>query len=438
MKKKTAILVVSYLLALSVVMLGFTLKEKSKSKYYTMLIEQGYEKSLSDLCSALDEINTELEKSMYLTSGEKMNSVAMILLNKSEQAKNDLASLPNGEEELTVLNRFLSQIGNYALYISSKDDLFNESETLQKLYNNSKIITETINSLNFEFNNEKYWMTEINNRLSGLLTEDGLADAVYSVEESLTEYPTLIYDGPYADHITDKESKMLTSSNEIGIDEAKNRVAEYMNVSPSEMDYVSTEDSEIRSYLFLGENISAKVSVNGGYIVYFRKYYPNVEKKINYTKVLENAKKFLNQLGITNMVDTYYYEDEGVTVVNFAYRNGDIICYSDLIKVGVSMENGEIVLFEGGGYITNHREREIEEAEIGIEEAKEKLSPLLTVKSFKTALIPKKHTYNEILCYEFVCDGAENREIIVYINAISGEEEEIFLRIDTSGGTLVK
>jgi hypothetical protein len=43
------------------------------------------------------------------------------------------------------------------------------------------------------------------------------------------------------------------------------------------------------------------------------------------------------------MKESYYINQGGVLTINFAYMDGDFVCYPDLIKVGVAMDDGEIV-----------------------------------------------------------------------------------------------
>ena len=57
------------------------------------------------------------------------------------------------------------------------------------------------------------------------------------------------------------------------------------------------------------------------------------------------------------MANTYYAINNNVCVINFAYKKDDVTYYSDLIKVGVSMDNGKIVSLEAQGYLTNHIKR---------------------------------------------------------------------------------
>ena len=137
------------------------------------------------------------------------------------------------------------------------------------------------------------------------------------------------------------------------------------------------------------------------------------------------------------MKATYYYTDNGVCVINFAYLDGKTICYTDLVKVGVATDTGEIMFLETTGYLTNHTTRAFHSIETTVEQAKQKVSSDLEVIGYSITLIPTD-TGGEVRCYEFLCHGEENREILVYINVQSLEEEQIYILLKNDGGILVK
>lgn len=69
------------------------------------------------------------------------------------------------------------------------------------------------------------------------------------------------------------------------------------------------------------------------------------------------AQSYLNMLGYSNMESTYYAINNNICTINFAYKTENTTYYADLIKVGVSMDNGKIVSLEAQGYLTNHIKR---------------------------------------------------------------------------------
>ena len=134
------------------------------------------------------------------------------------------------------------------------------------------------------------------------------------------------------------------------------------------------------------------------------------------------------------MQNTYYLNESGILTINYAYNQNGVIIYPDLIKVKVALDNGEILGFESTGYLNNHTERIIDKNVISKDQAKKTLNKNLNIKSENLAIIPTEYK-TEILCYEFK-GTVENREFIVYINAKTGEEEDILVIYNTPNGVL--
>lgn len=92
--------------------------------------------------------------------------------------------------------------------------------------------------------------------------------------------------------------------------------------------------------------------------------------------------------------------------------------------------------FSATGYLMNHTERELEEPVLSLEEARAVLSPHLQVEREGMACVPTSGL-NEVLCYEFECSGENGDKVLVYVNASTGMEENIFILLMSDGGTLV-
>lgn len=183
--------------------------------------------------------------------------------------------------------------------------------------------------------------------------------------------------------------------------------------------------------------MSVTVSRSGGYAVYMRKSREIGDYVLEHAQAVEKAKRYLERIGMGGFTETYYFTDEGVCVINFAYLDGKTVCYTDLVKVGVAMDTGEIMLYEASGYLTNHTDRTFETAAVSAEEAAETVSDRLKIRETSLALIPTKGG-EEKRCYEFVCLTEDGREILVYINAVTKEEEDILILLKSDGGTLTK
>ena len=147
------------------------------------------------------------------------------------------------------------------------------------------------------------------------------------------------------------------------------------------------------------------------------------------------AKAYLDERGYENMEATYAQYYAGVALINFASTQGGVILYSDLVKVYVERDSGAVVGIDAQNYLFSHIDRTLPIPAITVDEARNAVSEQLTIASERLALIPKTVTV-EVLCYEFKgqCRGAD---YIVYINAVTGAEEEIFEIINSDEGELV-
>ena len=85
--------------------------------------------------------------------------------------------------------------------------------------------------------------------------------------------------------------------------------------------------------------------------------------------------------------------------------------------------------------ILNHKEREVPEVKIEVEDAERKISPNIEVESARLAIIPVTNS-KERLAYEFYGKG-DDGAFYIYIDAQTGKELKIFKVISTDDGELL-
>jgi len=164
----------------------------------------------------------------------------------------------------------------------------------------------------------------------------------------------------------------------------------------------------------------------------------NIDRQVTEEKILkeqanEIAKEFLNKHGFVNMKESYFTNENGILTINFAYQQNGVICYPDLIKVKVALDNGEVLGMETQGYLNSHHERDIPVAHISMQEAQARLNENLMITSSNIVVIPTDWK-TELTAYEF--RGKMNeRDFLIYINIENGKEEKIFMVLETPGGT---
>lgn len=441
MSIRNAVRVVSFCLAAVLVAAGFMVKSELKLRRYKTEIQNSYSRSLEGLSSSINNISVILEKSKYVTTARQQSRLAAELLSQSESAKNALSELPTGGK-LQIINRFLSQVGNYAMAVSktllSGEDFGKDYEgNLEALKTTAQKISKAIGESSISYNNPTSWTDELDQSLNDAALSGVLAESLTALEDTLTDYPKLVYDGPYSDHILEKEPLMIKDAQKVGAEIAKETAAEAAECEEGELNFDETVEGKIPTYRFSGENVNVTVSIDGGYTVFMRKTRQLGDFILDYKQAISKAKRYLNKIGMNGFIETYYYTDEGVCVINFAFLDGRTVCYTDLVKVGVAMDTGEILLYEASGYLTNHTSRAFETAAVSSEEAAKVVSDKLKITQTALALIPTD-SGKEVRCYEFVCKAEDGQEILVYINAVTLEEEDILILLKSDGGTLTK
>lgn len=440
-KKRTLVKIISFLSAAILTAVCFLIKEKSNSNKYLVMLENQYSNSFEQLNSSLNNITSALEKIVYATSAKKISSLSVEIFSEAELAKEALSNLPTGESGLSTVYKFLSQVGNYAISVSKNITSENTVTDAQRgelkiLYDTAKTVTSAVNDAGIDFNTPDGWAQSVEEKLNGAVSEESLASSLTQLEENMTDYPTLIYDGPYSDHILESQPLMIINADECSKEDALLKAQSVLGDN-FEIKFEDMQGGKIECYRFGNDSVSVAVSRYGGYAVYMRKNRTVGENLLSYEQALSRAKKFLEQMQITSMIDTYYYTDSGVCVINFAYLDGQTVCYTDLIKVGVAMDTGEIMLLETSGYLTNHTDRAFKVPEHTVDEAAERISSDLEIEKTSMTLIPTD-SGGEVRCYEFLCLSEENEEILVYINVQDLTEEQIYILIKTDGGSLVK
>lgn len=441
LKRRAAVRIIAFTLFVVAVISVFFYKSNAKINRLQRTVSNNLSSNFDELCSNINNINISLEKSVYCGTASQLSSMAAELWRESGSAKTALSQLPYSENELTTINKFLSQVGDYSLYLSKKamngDEIqTDERENLTKLSQIGRKIETYLDDIGVSYSGDSGWANEINAELESEESGKSFGKSLEELEDTLTDYPSLIYDGPFSENRENEVAKAIEGDAEISREAARSKAAYALSVSVESITDDKDEEGNLPSFGFKANDTVISISKKGGEIVYFRKYSGAKSSKLSADDAIGAAKDFLSKIGNSSFTETYYYTDEGVCTINFAYKDGDYICYPDLIKVGVSLDNKEIVLYDARGYIMNHTERNLSTPTKTVDEARTKLSPALKVKSVGCAVIPSNK--NEKICYEFLCSGNNNEDILVYINCENLIEEKILILLKSDGGTLTK
>ena len=419
MTKRGYIRLFSYAIAFAAVLSIYAIMNMTTANSYKAQLELNYQQSLNELSENLDSIETNLTKSVYSNSDKMLMDISKDLYAECSQAKDALSRLPVEQMNLNSTYKFITQASDYASYIANKiaanqsisDE---EHQNLTKLLKYSKELNESVSNMATIANNGADIDTD--ELKAKEMKISSLSHSFSATSKVFKDYPTLLYDGPFADAVLNRKSTLLEKAEQVSRENAREVAAKALGCNISEVTYSGEDSGDMPCYTFTYSQKTIGITKKGGYVAY----------------ILYGGKINRSSIDKDNAINN------NICTINFAYKTGNITYHADLIKVGVSMDNGKIVSLEAQGYLTNHIKRKGFDCKLTKSEAQSKLSKNLEVINCKKCVIPKENG-KEANCYEFRCKSSETKEeVLIYIDADKGYEEDIMLLLYSDGGTLTK
>lgn len=447
-KLRKKIRVISFVSSIFLTLAIFSISGYTIANKYKQNLEYNYLRSLNELSDYTSNLEFTLDKGIYANTLPQQYGLSSKISAQTLGAKMALEQLPLDYHGLDNINKFISQTGDFSNYLTntvSKGKQISD-EDLDKLRQLSKYASEInteLRDLISHFDTAKIDSDKIFNTYSNLENTSTpsslnlLSNSFDDMNQSFTNFPTLIYDGPYSDHITQRTSKFLKGKNEFSKEEASKSIVEFLGLkNTTNLQYVNESSGNLPEYKFKINDMEISVTKQGGYIDYILNSHEVNDIKLNYNDALNKAVEFMSRNNISNMKESYYEINNGICTINFAYFENDIIYYPDLIKIGIALDNGEITSYNATGFLMNHNPRTIPKKMISKSKAQKSLSKYLKPTKCTLAMIPTDGL-DETLCYEFECIGENDDKVLVYINTETGLEDKIFILLGSNNGTLV-
>ena len=445
LKDRHMLTLVVVLIAIIVALGLFTYK---KQRDYKQASENSYNMAFFELVDYVDSVEVYLAKSLVSNTPEHGAETLTYVWREANLAQSYLARLPINSSELENTAKFLNQVSDYSYSLSRKnidnqqlnqDDLNN----LKELHQYSVELKNTLNQLSEDLNSGRISWGELTKKGSPVFAQEVSnisKDSFSNLEENFHEYAGLIYDGAFSEHMTNPERKGLTGE-DIDEETAKQKVLEFFGSDKIKSINSNglTQNANIQCYDFYvekndGQNAWISISQKGGHVVLANSTRDVQSEILTQEQANEIGQKFLESRGILNVKPTYYLKQNGIVTINYAYVQDDVTVYSDLIKLKVALDNGEILGMETSGYLNSHTVRNFPIAKISKDEARKKINKDLEIVSEGMAMIPTEYQ-TEILCWEFK-GNVEDRQFLVYINVETGKEEDVLVILETPNGTL--
>lgn len=441
---RLATILLSVLLLASLVWGGVQWSERARAESLQAAL---FQRALFELVSQVEQTELLLAKSLVAGSDGQRVIHLTDVWRQAFGAQANLNQLPLGTISLMRTSQLLTQAGDYAYLLArqaAKGEPISDEQwqTLGQLKQQVGVIAQQLHDVIDTAARGRMSWAEMQ-RLTRRRLDDGpnsFRDGFERLELQLVEFPTLIYDGPFSDHIQQREPKGLTGP-DIDADDARRIAADFLpyELDPDDLHDRGEVDGPIDAFKVRAVRreglIDLDISRKGGHVVWMLDNRTVGETNLSVEDAVARAADFLAERGMSRMQPTWSSVVANRAIVPFAFVQDDIVVYPDLVKVTVALDNGEIIGYEALGYLMSHHPRDLPEPALTETEARQRVSDLLSTGEGRLALIPLE-TLEEVLTWEFPAE-LDGDPYIVYVNAVTGDEEQILKLLTTEEGTLV-
>ena len=440
MKKHISILI-AFILVLSLTLGGiFIMRLLDIGNNYLNHLEISYRGALGELSDNLETTALILNKLQYSSGDTVRHKGLNKIISACSAAKSGAAALPFSAENSSSIEKLLSVTMDYSSYLSSKiargekssDEEMENLKELAYYIERLKVKTNEIR-MNLGYGIKDGSISKVLSLFSANLDlppSENFDSALKEFGEESKNFEGLIYDGPFSSHIERKEALYLKNKEEITAEKAIEIAADFLDTDKSLLKCEFETEGNLAAFEITGENVKSLVTKKGGEISFAKKTGDWLENNLGYDEALNEALEFLEESGFKNLKETSFVINDNTCTINFCPFENGITFYPDLIKITVELKEGKMVEYEAEGYLLNHRVRENFSPALKEEEIKALINENLNIKEISLALIPTEGE-NEVLCYEvlseFTDEKGEKTEVLSYLNAENGSEEQIYI-----------
>lgn len=441
MKTRTFIAIIVALIVTSGVLAAGWIGSNAQISNYAGKLESSYQKSFSELITNVNTIEIDMSKALVTMDNDKKQELYQKINQQCSLCAVNLSNLPVNHQSIVETTKFVNQLGGFSYYLSQKLKTGGEmteadNTSINELYNwcvyVQAVINDYANSQDGSFNILQ--STEIGN------TNSNFDQMFANTSATGTEFPTLIYDGPFSDSIKNKQILGLEDFT-VSQEEAQQVIEKaFKEYNIKNLTFNNLVEGKFRSYNFAFETAHRKyyadVTEKGGLLLSVSSIGELSTDVLSLEQAEKEAELFAKNLGLNEMKSVWATNLDGIAYVNLVPVINNVMIYPDMIKAKVSLDTGSVLGWEARSYAYNHNLRDDFNFIVSETDARKMVSPELSILSIKKCIIPQDYG-TEQLCYEYKCTY-NNYTYYVYVSGKTGLEIETLRVIKTSSGNLLQ
>ncbi len=417
---------------------GYTPQAKPQpTDVLAVQVENGYQRSFHQLAEGMDHINAQLAQLLVTTSHEQTLLGIANLWRQVYGAVDDLSGLPAAMHELENTDLLLNDVAEYSYYLMRKNVLekqqLSESDWAQltDFYERSKIVRDELSEVEARILSENLRFSDVETYLANEEQAEGenvIVSAFRSIESQVHAFPEL----DFAEGVRKIEPEPRPIAGEqITQAEAVRRAEDFYSrygqeITEGRVEFASEGGKlpvyGVRLYIEDSEEpVYIEVSQKGGLILQMYRYRELGQATLSETEAEEKAQEFLRTQNFPVMKLVESHLDEGLADLTFVPVQDGAYIYSDMVKIQLALDNGEVINYDQTSFATRHYEREIPAPVLSAEQVKQGMNPNFNVSDIRLALIPDEYSVRELLTYE-VRGTVVDEMFAIFVDASTGLE----------------
>lgn len=414
-KKKTFILIVTYLSAAAIAFGAYSAALSINGAGYRYTARYGYEHAFGEVVTAAENLSDALHRGAYATGAEMSASVCADVYGSCLTAGMTMSALPFSTQELENTARFIGVTADYAQSLMKNPDGFDDEtrKSFAELYKTAESITGSLDKLRNDIDNGTVVLDEPEN-LFGQTDASLLSSAMLEMESGLGELPELNYDGRYTKAAAEECSDPITE------DEARTIAADFLGLEGDEISLQYRSENGATSFEYKGRSLLVDgrgnvVSLSSSRVITGDMPAEDMENA---------AKEFLKKHGLNNMHLVSSERVGNLQSMRFEHLDGGVRCEKDSVKISVAADDGKVYSFDASEHYASSRKHTKPESIVTQTQAASALPEGLSAKP-KGMVYAETDGGSERLCYEFECSGENGEKLRVLVDAETGSQYRI-------------
>lgn len=417
MKRRSKVRILSFVLA-GAAALGLShAADRSALDGYRLAARYSAGHAFEETVSSVDALAQALQKSLYATGGSMCARLCSEAFARAEAAESSLSVLPFATQELEQLSGFLNLAGDYAysLVSAGTEQGFSEEQRqqLQSLSDAAADFAGQLRQLQGSLNRGELRLDSRETPLVNVLPEDEtppLSAGLLACEEDFTPPEPFAYDGRYGCREEKKARGSLTES------EMQALAADFAGVEPEELKLAYQYEGTEGRRCYRAGDLYLCVSRAGVESLSQTRLVP--EAKLSLEEARQIAEDFLREKGYEDLSLGSLGSSANLALMRFDRTEGDVQCLDNFIALAVALDDGSLYQFSAADYCPDPIRAVWTVDE---EQARAALPEALAESESRKVLI-KSPGGRDLACYAFRGQGAEGRELTVYVDAATGEQ----------------